>query len=199
MAEPEAGVALATKFTGEATVAPFDGEHTTTPGDAGAEQPGVVVLPVPVNETVCGLPEAESVIVIAPVRVPDCDGAKVTLMMQLAPALSVDVQLFVCAKSPLAVMPDKVNVEPPLLLKVTDCAALVVPTCWLPKVRLPGFRLTTAPAPELVTVIVDPAIYKAPLSSHTCVRITCAPGATVTLVFTVFEFDACLKTTTSST
>ena len=60
---------VATKLTGDVTVAPFAGEHTTTPGEVGAEHGGVVV-PVPESETVCGLPAAESVIVIEPVRVP---------------------------------------------------------------------------------------------------------------------------------
>src|ERR1700679_3482604 len=36
----------------------------------------------------------------------------------------------------------------PLLVRVTICAALVVPTCWPAKVRLPGASETTGP--ELV-------------------------------------------------
>ena len=69
MATPEAGVALATKLTGEVTVAPLAGVQMTTPGDEGAEHAGVVV-PLPESETVCGLPAAESVMVTEPVRVP---------------------------------------------------------------------------------------------------------------------------------
>src|SRR5438132_13920635 len=81
IATPEAGVAAATKFTGDVTVAPFVGAHTTTPGVGGGEQ--AEEAPVPESETMCGLPAAESVIVIAPVRVPDCVGEKVTVRVQV--------------------------------------------------------------------------------------------------------------------
>src|SRR5947209_4698591 len=127
IAVPLAGVAMATKFTGEETVAPFSGAQTTTPGDEGAAH-ALLLLPVPLSETVCGLPLAESVTVIAPVRVPVVEGVNVTEMLQLAPALNELGQAFVCAKSPLAAMPLIVSAAPPLLVNVTLCAALVVPT-----------------------------------------------------------------------
>src|SRR5436305_512601 len=127
MVSPLAGVAMATKFTGDETVAPFSGAQTTTPGADGAAH-AVLVLPVPLRATLCGLPLAESVMVIAPVRVPDCVGVKLTEILQLAPALTLAGQLLVCAKSPLAATPLIVSVEPPLLVRVTLCAALVVPT-----------------------------------------------------------------------
>jgi hypothetical protein len=41
-------------------------------------------IPVPVKPIVCGLPEALSVMVTAALRVPVADGAKTTLMVQLA-------------------------------------------------------------------------------------------------------------------
>jgi hypothetical protein len=65
-------------------------------------------------------------------------------MLQLTPALRLLGQLFVWAKSPLAAMPLMVRVEPPLLVRVTDCAPLVVPTFWLPKVRVVGDNVTAA-------------------------------------------------------
>src|SRR5438270_2740368 len=114
-ATPLAGVAIATKFTGEETVAPFSGAQTTTPGDEGALHE-VLVPPVPLKATVCGLPVAESVTAIEPVRVPFVVGVNVTEMLQLAPAFSVLAQLFVWAKSPLGAMLLMVSVEPPLLL-----------------------------------------------------------------------------------
>lgn len=43
---------------------------------------------MPVRLTVCGLPGASSVIVTAAVRVPGALGAKVTLIVQLAPAVT---------------------------------------------------------------------------------------------------------------
>jgi len=59
------------------------------------------VLPVPVNDTECGLPGALSVIVIVPVRFPTAVGANFTVIVQLAPAATA-LQLLVCVKSPLA-------------------------------------------------------------------------------------------------
>ena len=41
----------------------------------------------------------------------------------------------------------KFNTAVPVLLSVTCCEALVVPTPWAPKVRLVGLRLTTGPVP----------------------------------------------------
>ena len=46
------------------------------------------------------------------------------------------------------------NEAPPLLVRVTDCAALLVPTCWLAKVRLVVERLTAGP-------VLAPACLKA--------------------------------------
>ena len=45
----------------------------------------------------------------------------------------------------------------PLLVSVTDFAALVVPTVWFAKLRLAGERLT-AGAVLVVTVMVEPAL-----------------------------------------
>ena len=63
-----------------------------TPGADGAEQL-LAVVPVPVNDTVCGLPDEESVTVMVPLRVPVCVGAKTTLIVQLAPPLRLAGQL----------------------------------------------------------------------------------------------------------
>src|SRR5216684_1509055 len=60
--------------------------------------------PVPVSDTVCGLPEALSVMVRVPVRVPVAVGVNVTLTVQLVLTARLVPQLLVCAKSPLAVM-----------------------------------------------------------------------------------------------
>jgi hypothetical protein len=61
-------------------------------------------VPTPAKLTVCGLPGALSVIDSVPVRLPICDGLKVTLMVQLAPAAKLEPQVFVWLKSPLAAM-----------------------------------------------------------------------------------------------
>jgi len=52
---------------------------------------------VPVSATACGLEAALSVSVIAPVRVPEAVGVKVTEIVQLAFAARLAPQVFVCA------------------------------------------------------------------------------------------------------
>ena len=61
--------------------------------------------PVPERLTLCGLPVALSVRVTAAVRVPAAVGLKVTLIVQLAPAATLDPQLLLSAKS-LALAPE---------------------------------------------------------------------------------------------
>jgi hypothetical protein len=56
---------------------------------------GADVTPVPVSETVCGLPLALSAIETEAVRVPEAVGLKVMLIEQLAPAATLDPQLSV--------------------------------------------------------------------------------------------------------
>ena len=51
-------------------------------------------------------------------------------------------QVFVWAKPLLAVKPLKLSVPPVLFVSVTLCAALVLPTGVLPKVRLAGEKVT---------------------------------------------------------
>jgi hypothetical protein len=55
------------------------------------------VAPVPLRLTLCGLPLALSVIVMAPVRVPVAVGVNVTLIVQLPLAATDAPQVFVCA------------------------------------------------------------------------------------------------------
>jgi len=76
-------------------------------------------LPVPLSATVCGLPAALSVTVTLPVLVPVAVGSKVTLMVQLAPAVTLEPQVLVWEKSPLAVMLVRLRVASPVLLSVT--------------------------------------------------------------------------------
>ena len=87
-----------------------------------------VPAPVPVKVTICGLPVALSVKVIAPVRAPAAVGVKVIWNVQV---VAPDGIIGHCArvapaKSPVVVMFVKVTVEPLLLETVTVCAALVV-------------------------------------------------------------------------
>ena len=87
---------------------------------------------IPDSPAVCGLPAALSVIVSVALRVPEAVGAKLTGMVQLAPALTLAPQLSApLTKSPAfappMVMLLMVSVPVPGFVSVTFCAALVVP------------------------------------------------------------------------
>jgi hypothetical protein len=102
-------------------------------------------MPVPFRLTVWGLPGALSVMLSVPVRAPVPVGAKVTLIVQLLPAAREGPPPLVSLKSPLEVMLVMVKAATPLFVSVTVCAALVVPTIWLLKVRLVGASTTSGP------------------------------------------------------
>lgn len=89
-------VAPPTTETGELTVAFGAGEQIVTEGLTVERVHDEVDVPVPVNDTVCGLLGSESVSVSVPVRVPVAIGVKVTLTLQLAPAAMLVPQLFAC-------------------------------------------------------------------------------------------------------
>ena len=78
-----------------------------------------VVPPVPVRLTVCVAGLALSVMVRVPVLVPVAVGLKVTLMVQLALADTLEPQVLVWEKSPLVLMHEMVRPEPPVFLSVT--------------------------------------------------------------------------------
>jgi hypothetical protein len=123
--------------------------------------------------------------VMAATRVPGAVDLKVTLIVQLAPAATLDPQLLVWAKS-LALTPETATlVTPkaalPVLLTVIAWAALVTPMDWLPKVRLDGETLATAavPVPQRLTVWGLPLALSVTLSE--AARLPLAEGAKMTL------------------
>src|ERR1700735_2652207 len=81
---------------------------------------------------------------------PTTVGVKVTLMVQLAPAASVAVQVVVSPKLaafvPPRVMTMPVRVAPPLLVRVTTWAADLMVSGWAVNVRLDGWKLATGTA-----------------------------------------------------
>jgi len=89
-------------------------------------------VPVPERLTVCGLPLALSLMFSEAVRVPEAEGVKVTLIVQLAPAATELPHVLVCAKSPALVpvtaMLVMLKVALPVLRRVTVRAVLVAPT-----------------------------------------------------------------------
>lgn len=104
--------------------------------------------PVPLIAALCGLPVALSVILTVDDRLPVLVGVKVTVIVQLAFAASEEGQVFVCEKSPVLPLDILIPVIDsdafPVFVSVIICGALAMPTCWLPKLRLVGDRLTTA-------------------------------------------------------
>jgi hypothetical protein len=146
-------------------------------------------LPVPVKLTVCGLPKALSVMLTEAVRLPVAVGAKVTLILQLPPAGTELPQLLDSLKSPAFVpvtaMPVMVKAAVPVLLRVTACAALVVPRIWLLKVRLVELRLTVGPPPVPVrlTLCTLPAtLLLLSVMVKVAVRVPGSVGEKVTLM-----------------
>src|SRR5438132_286578 len=102
-------------------------------------------MPVPARDTDCGLSAASSVMFTVAARAPGAAGVKLTLIMQLAPGateLAPVGQVLPAAKAksaacaPVMVMLVRFSGAPPLLVSVTFCAALVVPTRCLPKALL---------------------------------------------------------------
>lgn len=98
--------------------------------------------PVPDSATVCGVPDASSVIESDAVREPVAVGVNVTVAVQLAPAARLWGQLFVCAKSPafgpLRPMSLIASAKPPVLVRVTVWPALVVCVVWEANVSAVG-------------------------------------------------------------
>ena len=104
--------------------------------------------PLPVSETACGLPEALSVIVSDPVRLPVAVGLNVTVKIQLAAGASCTggvPHVLVWAKSPESPVRAIIvtfNAADPLFESVTVWAGLVAPTVSFGNVRLVGERVT---------------------------------------------------------
>jgi hypothetical protein len=143
-------------------------------------------LPVPVRVTVCGLPPALSVMLTEAVRAPVAAGVNVTLIVQLPLAATELPQVLVTAKSPgsVPVVPTLVIVKLafPVLVRVTDCAALVVPRFWLVKVRVAGERLTAGPLPVPVRATVCGLLARPSTMLTEAVRVPGAVGENCTTI-----------------
>jgi hypothetical protein len=121
-----------------------------------------VAMPVPLRLTLWGLnPSGETAMVSVPVRVPVAVGLKMTLTVQLDPAVMVAplVQVLVPSwKSPLIVGVPEIVIDPAVpFVSVTACRELeVLINCPAAKIRGFGVALTTgfAPAPDTLTTIV---------------------------------------------
>src|SRR5205807_945675 len=105
------------------------------------EMPGA--KPIPVRVITGTLPRASLVMATPPVLKPVAVGLKVTLTVQLAPAVTLLPQLLVWAKSPLAAMLAMFNTAVPLLVSMDVWDRLVVPMSRVPKMRLLLDRVMT--------------------------------------------------------
>jgi hypothetical protein len=86
-------------------------------------------VPNPESGTICGLLAALSTMTSVPVLLPAVAGEKVTVMVQLPPPGRLVPQLLLGLKSPmLALIEEMASVPLPLVVSVTDCPELVLPT-----------------------------------------------------------------------
>src|SRR5207253_1404432 len=111
----------------------------------------VAITPVPVSATTWGLSAALSVKVRLALRVPLAPGVKVRLIVHELPAARVlepPGQVLLWAKSaafvPVSAMLLMLKESELLLVRVTVLVALVIPTIWLPKLTLVGFKYAPA-------------------------------------------------------
>src|SRR2546427_206893 len=102
---------------------------------AGRQRVEVLAVAACVNN--CGVPAASSVMFTAAARAPVAAGVKLMLIVQLAPGPTEPApvgQVLPAAKAksaacaPVMVMLVRFSGAPPLLVRVTVCAGLVVPT-----------------------------------------------------------------------
>jgi len=150
------------------------------------ERAAIGTVPVPVKLTDCGLFVALSAKVNVAVRLPDVVGVNVTLTVQLAFAASeLPHVLLGILKSPGSVpitwMLLMVKAAFPPLVRVTPCAALVVPTLCEPKDRAAAERLMAAdvPVPTRLTAWGLPAVALSATVNH-AVRFPEAEGVNAT-------------------
>ncbi len=133
-------------------------------------------VPVPVRETDCGLPLALSAIDTLAERLPVAVGVNVTLTVQSFPIATL-LQVSVSVKSPLATILVIFNGVVPGLCRVTDCAALVVPTIWLENDSLVGKRAMTGVFSRTETVLLPEMTAKSSAPSLSKLLATTWPAA----------------------
>jgi len=85
-------------------------------------------VPSPESETICGLSVALSTMTSVPALPPAALGVNVTVMVQFAPPATLLPQLLLARKSLLALIEEMASVPPPLVVSVTDCPELLLPT-----------------------------------------------------------------------
>jgi len=139
------------------------------------ESPTPGAMPVPESSTTWT--PALSLMISEPLSTPVVEGANATDTPQV-PAGATLPQVFVSLKSPVATTLFTVTASAVLFVSVRFCAALVVPTTWLPKLREPlegliplstsRFAVVKFPAPPFAEVTVsDTSVYPLEISPTT--------------------------------
>ena len=137
--------------------------------------------PVPLAAIACGLPAPLLATLIAALRLPSADGVNVSANEHDAPALTTAQFDALTANSAalLLVIDDTVTAALPVLLSVIVCAALAVPTTWLPNGAAAGSDSCPVPGGGvLVMPVPDSGIDTAPPSAYVIVSVVLsAPAA----------------------
>jgi hypothetical protein len=131
------------------------------------------VVPVPANDIICGLLGALSVRVRVPARAPAAVGVNFTLMVQLDPT-AIELPQVPTPAKPKSPVKAALNATVAVLLfvAVMNCAALLVPTVWLPKLNDVGERVKPVEAEFTVSVAALLVALPATLLTTT---VNCAP------------------------
>ena len=119
---------------------------------------------VPERLTICGDPDALSVMLRDPVRLPNVVGVNVTVIVQF-PETATVAQVFVCVKElafvPVTATALMIRGAVPLFETVTVCVAADEPTVVLAKVRdegeTPAIGVGTTPVPVRAIECGEPA------------------------------------------
>ena len=114
--------------------------------------------PVPLNAILCGEPVALSVMVMAAFHAPAVVGAKCPWMLQLTPTARLVPQELAKtnedAFAPVTAMPVIDKAAVPVLVMVTDCELLDLPTSTEPNARLAAERVTGGFTPVPLSAIL---------------------------------------------
>jgi hypothetical protein len=124
-------------------------------------------IPLPLRLTTCGLPEALSVIVSAPVLLPVAVGVKLTLTVQLPLGAMVALPQLLDWKLPVTAILLMMRLLVPVLVILRFVVA-VAPTATLPKPIVVGDKLRVVPpttvrsvdpliVPEVAVIVAVPA------------------------------------------
>jgi hypothetical protein len=117
---------------------------------------GPELTPTPFKERECGLPAVLSAMVIEARRGPIKPGVNVTLIVQFVPGVRLEQEVLLLLKS-VALVPAIATLlitrsRLPVLVSVSECVALVVPTSCALKSRPEGVRVRLSGSSRIETV-----------------------------------------------